>query len=104
MTYLRKNLTPKNQQRKRDEMKNILLVVLVISLCSCQMIKNAGRQIVSSTTGISRAITVYSNDGHIIRTWTTKSSINDEGSVICFYDSEGNAIQVSGTVIVEQLK
>lgn len=84
-------------------MRNILLIVLVLSLCSCQMIKNAGRQIVSSTTGISREITLYSIDGKIIRKWKTKSSINDEGAVICFYDNKGNAVQVSGTVIVEQI-
>ncbi len=84
-------------------MRNLLLIALVISLCGCQMAKNLGRQIVSSTTGISRHITLYSNDGHIIRDWNTKSSINDEGAVICFYDSDGNAMQISGTVVVEQL-
>ena len=84
-------------------MKKLVLIGLVISLCGCQMIKNAGRQIVSSTTGISREITLYSVTGSVIRQWKTKSSINDEGAVICFYDDKGNAIQISGTVIVEQV-
>lgn len=84
-------------------MNKIIIGILVLSLCGCQMIKNAGRRIVSSTTGITRNITLYAVDGKVIKQWHTKSSINDEGSVICFYDSEGNAIQVSGTVIVEQV-
>lgn len=79
------------------------MIILMLSLCGCQMAKNAGRIFISSTTGISRTITLYSFDGKIIRQWDTKSSINDEGAVICFYDNTGRAVQISGTVIVEQV-
>lgn len=68
------------------------------------MIKNLGRHIVSNTSGINREITLYSVDGHVIKTWHTNSMIEDEGSVICFFDDNGNAIQISGTVVVEQVK
>lgn len=84
-------------------MKNVLLTIMVLSLCGCQMAKNLGRAVVSSTTGISRNITLYAADGQVIRGWQTKSSINDEGAVVCFYDSQGRAIQVAGTVVVEQI-
>ena len=85
-------------------MKNFLLIILVFSLCGCQAVKNVSRHIISSTSGINRQITLYSVDGHIIRGWHTTSMIEDEGSVVCFFDDDGNAIQISGTIIVEQIK
>lgn len=84
-------------------MKTLALVIVLFCLCGCQMVKNLGRQIASSTTGISRNITLYSVDGKILKTWFTKSSINDEGAVVCFYDDKGMAVQISGTIIVQQV-
>jgi hypothetical protein len=55
----------------------------------------------SSFVGLNRKITLYANDGSIIRSWDTQGTVEDQGGSFRFLVN-GKAITLSGTVVIEE--
>ena len=55
----------------------------------------------SGVFGLSREITLYANDGSVIRTWKTKGSVEDQGGSFRFL-VDGKAITIAGTAVIEE--
>lgn len=79
---------------------SVLAFVLVFQ--GCQDLKQVGRTLTASTSGYNYHIVLYSNSGSIIKEWHTHTSIEDEGSIVSFFDKNNNVVHVEGTVLVEQ--
>ena len=55
----------------------------------------------SNTVGIRRTVTLYANDGSVIKTWDGRMSVEDRGGSFRFM-VDGRAVTVAGTVLIEE--
>lgn len=55
----------------------------------------------SNWVGLDRTITIYANDGSVIKQWETKGQVEDRGGSFRFL-VDGKAITLAGTVIIEE--
>ena len=79
----------------------VLLTAIVCSLNGCAGCQQQWSHVKSSVAGLNRHITLYSNDGKILKEWDTTSQVEDKGGSFRFM-VDGKAIQVSGTVLIEE--
>ena len=82
-------------------MKNLLLISIFLLLTACGEVDNVVNDVKSSTGLLNRTITLYANDGHVIKLWNTTNLIEYNGPVAAFVDKQGTNVRVSGTFIVE---
>ncbi len=77
--------------------------VLIVALCcSCGRMQNVTKHFHSWATGLDRKITLYDLSGKVIKEWKTKAQIEDNGGSVYFIDSNGKAVTVSGTFIIQE--
>ena len=82
-------------------MKKLLLISTFLLLTACGEVDNVVNDFKSSTGLLDRIVTLYANDGHVIKTWNTTNLIEYNGPVAAFVDKQGTNVRVSGTFIVE---
>ena len=82
-------------------MKKLLLISIFLLLTACGEVDNVVNDVKSSTGLLDRTITLYANDGHVIKLWNTTNLIEYNGPVAAFVDKQGTNVRVSGTFIVE---
>ena len=82
-------------------MKKLLLISIFLLLTACGEVDNVVNDVKSSTGLLDRIVTLYANDGHVIKTWNTTNLIEYNGPVAAFVDKQGTNVRVSGTFIVE---
>jgi len=82
------------------------LIVLVAALAlwnaGCQACGMAFKSMEADTAGLRWTVTLYSTDGHVIREWNTRSTLNSAGGEADFRDNAGRYVHVSGTFVVEE--
>jgi len=77
-------------------------VVSISMLCNgCAGCEQTMSHLKSGTVGINRNVTLYANDGSVIKTWTGRLNVEDQGGSFRFM-ANGKAVVVSGTVIIEE--
>lgn len=76
----------------------IVVVMLIARTPGCQQVCS---HLKAELVGLDRTVTLYANDGSIIRTWRLCGQVEDRGGSFRFL-YKGNAIQVSGTVLIEE--
>lgn len=81
--------------------KKTLLIALLIASMGCGQIRNSFKHLHSSLTGLHRHITLYANDGSVIREWDTTAKVEDQGGTVWFIVN-GKAVTVAGTFVVEE--
>ena len=83
-------------------MKTIILALaLALSLTACGQIDTAINDFKSSTGLLERDVTLYANDGHVIKQWKTSNQIEYVGPVAQFIDDNGTNVRISGTFLIE---
>jgi hypothetical protein len=82
-------------------LKKLLLISTFLLLTACGEVDNVVNDFKSSTGLLDRIVTLYANDGHVIKTWNTTNLIEYNGPVAAFVDKQGTNVRVSGTFIVE---
>jgi len=55
----------------------------------------------SAFVGLDHIVTLYANDGSVIKQWETKGQVEDRGGSFRFLVN-GKAITLAGTVIIEE--
>ena len=82
--------------------RKLIVVFLIISLAGCASTVRGCRHTVSGVTGLDRTITLYAQDGSVIRQWKTRTVIETEGAVIQFDDERRKDVKLMGTIVVEE--
>lgn len=82
----------------------LLLVAAVAILCTtgCAGCSNDLKHFQSQVYGLKRTITVYGADGTVIREWKTQAKVEDKGGTCYFLNSDGKAVIISGTFVIEE--
>lgn len=57
----------------------------------------------ASTSGIHKRITLYANDGHVLREWVTTTDTDDKGGTCFFLDKDGKYVRIAGTFVIEEI-
>ena len=89
-------------------MKTKAIIVIVCGLVlfgifSMPIVQQKVSHVKSAMIGLERRVTLYANDGTLIRSWQGHYQIGVSGSTIRFMH-DGRAVQVSGTIIVEEVE
>ena len=79
----------------------IAAAVLSLAISGCGDWAQTVSHTRSSLFGLDRTITLYANDGSAIRSWETKTQVEDQGGSFRFL-ADGKAITIAGTVIIEE--
>lgn len=86
-------------------MKNIAILIFLAStgvfLQGCNGCKQDLNHFRSSTIGFDRHVILYSATGTVIKEWDTDSTVENQGGSFRFL-SNGKAVSVAGTVVMEQ--
>lgn len=70
-------------------------------LSGCNACRHVWSHIKSDTVGITRIVTLYNANGGVIKSWEITSTVKDKGGSYRFL-TNGKAIYISGTIIMEQ--
>ena len=78
----------------------VLVAVLygMFQLKGCQQWR---KHLASSTIGLDRTITLYANDGSVIKHWTGRVQVETEGGFPRFI-VDGKVIFLNGTFVIEE--
>ena len=84
-------------------MKNIIIVLSVLVLFSCERFDKKVKHFKSGISGLDRRITLYTCDGEIIQTWEGNFMIELIGNSASWIDDNNKEVKISGTFIIEEL-
>ena len=82
-------------------MRKLLVVAAVLLLTGCGEWDNFTNSIESSIGSLSRDVTLYNNNGQVIKSWHTNNAIEYQGPIAGFIDDKGNNVRISGTFVIE---
>jgi uncharacterized lipoprotein YehR (DUF1307 family) len=85
-------------------MKKFVLIFLSVALffIGCKSVNNSWRHFKSGVVGLSRTVTLYSNDGKVIKQWQGNFLIEDKGGTISWVGDDNKTVLISGTFTVEE--
>jgi hypothetical protein len=93
-------------QRKKQAITSLILiftVFLVISFTGCtEKQRKEIKHIKSDLIGLKRTVTLYDNNGKIIKEWKGRFKIEIQGNFLSFIDDNGKEVKISGTVVVQE--
>lgn len=75
----------------------------LLSLSGCAGCANDMKQLHATFTGLHKRITLYGSTGTPIREWTTTTATQDRGGTCFFLTTEGRAVTISGTFVIEEI-
>lgn len=82
----------------------IALGLMLLCIPGCTVgYKNEIKHMQSDWSGLHRKITLYGATGDALREWETTAKVEDNGGTCYFLDSDGNAVIVAGTFVIEEL-
>lgn len=90
--------------KKHTKKLLMLFAVLCIGLSSSGCTKGCQQQVShvkSSLIGLNRTITLYADNGTVIRTWEGRFQVETSGSSARFLH-DGKTIYISGTFVIEE--
>ncbi len=79
----------------------VFLVLGCLILTGCADLEQNWSHTKSSWVGLERKITLYSNDGRVIREWNGRYNLEVNGSAARFINN-GKAVHISGTFVIEE--
>lgn len=80
----------------------VVSILIAVFNTGCNGCRNNWSHIKSETVGLNRTVTLYSNDGKVIKAWEITSAVEDQGGSFKFIMDSGKAVTISGTVVIEQ--
>lgn len=94
--------------RKKQVLKFFLILLFlflfIFSFQGCtEKQRKEIKHIKSDLIGLKRKVTLYDNNGKVIKTWQGRFKIEVQGCFISFIDDNGKEVKVSGTIVVQEL-
>ncbi len=81
----------------------VLVLAGVLAFCNgCAGCRQTVSHMKSSVVGLKRRITLYANNGDVIKQWEGRYMVETEGGAARFIH-DGKAIYIAGTFTIEQL-
>ena len=81
----------------------IVLVFFILFWASqCQSCQMFVKDVKSDVTGLTRTVTLYANDGSVIRSYTFTGTIDTANGIASFNDANGKRVLLSGTYLMEE--
>lgn len=82
----------------------VLAIVLVLAFTGCEAVERSVKDFGSSITGLDRVVTVYSDTGEILKTYSGKIDVegNEYGNKVKFDLGDQRIIIYNAIVIVEE--
>lgn len=86
--------------------KRIAMIVIVgimaVMLCGCESCSRASKSIASDFGGgLNRTVTVYSNTGEEIKSWSGKFDVTESESEV-YFDLDGKRIIIHGGIVINE--
>lgn len=79
----------------------VLAVAAMLSTSGCAGCDNDLKHMRSEFIGLNRHITLYANDGKIIKEWDTQAQVQNQGGS-CNFLVNGKMINIAGTYLIEE--
>lgn len=80
----------------------VLLLCCVPFVSGCNGCRNEWKHSMSENFGLKRTVTLYNGNGEKLKSWTTTSQLEYNGSTVWFIDDDEKVVSVSGTIIIEE--
>ena len=77
------------------------LLIFFITGCTEKQRKEL-KHFKSDIIGLKRVVTLYDNNGHVIKTWKGRFKIEIQGCFLSFIDNNGKEVKISGTIVVQE--
>ncbi len=90
--------------RKKQVFKFLLILAMLLFFtfgCTEKQRKEI-KHIKSDLIGLKRTVTLYDNNGNVIKTWKGRFKIEVQGCFISFIDDNGKEVKLSGTIVVQE--
>lgn len=79
-----------------------MIAIAMVSLQSCEGCKRQMKSYKSDMTGLQRKAVLYDYQGNIIKQWSGKFDINDDGADRIYFDLDGKRIWIQGGIFVAE--
>ncbi len=81
-----------------------LFIFLISGILGCtEKQRKELKHLKSDIIGLKRRVTLYSEDGRVIKSWEGRFKIEIQGCFISFIDDQGKEVKISGTIVVEEI-
>ncbi len=81
----------------------LTIATIIFFTLSCTMEqKKKIKDFEAETIGLNREITLFSDNGQVIKKWEGRFNITRVGSSLYFIDSNGKSVIINGTYIVQE--
>ena len=79
-----------------------MIAITMLSFQSCEGCKRRMKTYKSDMTGLQRKAVLYDYQGNVLKQWTGKFDINDDGADRIFFDLDGKRIWIQGGIFVAE--
>jgi hypothetical protein len=87
--------------KKFLSISGIVIVVACIGLWNLEGCQQTRSHMTSSVIGLDRVVTLYANDGSVIKQYKGRFQVEVVGSTARFI-ADGRAVTISGTFLIEE--
>lgn len=78
-----------------------VLLLSAVALAGCGQVDSSINKFKSAAGMLERKVTLYGNNGEVLRTWVTDNQVEYVGPVAGFIAKDGTNVRVSGTFVIE---
>ena len=93
----------RNKQLRIAGLVAALLVIAVLAASCTEDQRKSFKHMKSGIIGLKRQVTLYSDNGDVIRQWQGRFKIEMAASVATFIDDDGREIKIAGTYVIEEV-
>ena len=79
-----------------------VIAIAMISLQSCEGCKRQMKTYKSDISGLQRKAVLYDYQGNVIKQWSGKFDIHDDGADRIFFDLDGKRVWIRGGIFIAE--
>jgi len=80
--------------------KIVFMLAIIFMLSGCEKISKRAKHIQSDLIGLNRRVTLFSDDGSVIKTWEGRFRLELIGSTASWIGENNKEVKISGTFII----
>lgn len=79
-----------------------MIAIAMVSLQSCEGCKRQMKTYKSDISGLQRKAVLYDYQGNVIKQWSGKFDIHDDGADRIFFDLDGKRVWIRGGIFIAE--